>query len=283
MAVTIPTSASIPRMCSVAELRLVLRHPIVYPALDLSYDAILSKRTLVEYADATELNDEDQDMGPSTEGKGNRTLQNDALRVSEPNTSTRSRIPDSSTSIILTPLTDHLRIGYWTKVSVTKCYAAAAICMYLEGDHQFLNLFDAGLFLNDLINLRSNYCSPFLVNSVLAMALLTYSGHDSTAAARSFEFEQEAQLLWRTDRSDSISNLAGLMLLFIAIGSNGNADSDAASYVFEASEMAKRMKLFGVKDRITDIQLRHFITNEAAEDDQQAHSQTAWGVFNAYK
>ncbi|KAF3039838.1 dolichyl-phosphate beta-glucosyltransferase, partial [Didymella keratinophila] len=174
-------------------------------------------------------------------------------------------------------LAAHLRIDYWTNVSVTSRYAAGAISMYLETEHLMLRLFDPETFLNDLINTNSDYCSAFLVNSLLALASQIYVKEDPKASTKSLEFEKEARLLWRADSEDSIPNLAGLIFLYIAMANNGNGDQGAANYVFEAGEMAKRMQLFGVHDKIAASrpQLR-------SEEAKYALRQASWGLFNIY-
>jgi hypothetical protein len=63
-----------------------------------------------------------------------------------------------------------LNIEFWTTVRVTNHYAASAISLYLETDHPVFGLFDAELFIIDLIDRKFSYCSPFLVSSLLAFA-----------------------------------------------------------------------------------------------------------------
>jgi hypothetical protein len=63
-----------------------------------------------------------------------------------------------------------LNIEFWTTVRVTSHYAASAISLYLETDHPVFGLFDAELFITDLIDCKFGYCSPFLVSSLLAFA-----------------------------------------------------------------------------------------------------------------
>ncbi|KAF2996041.1 hypothetical protein E8E13_002873 [Curvularia kusanoi] len=169
----------------------------------------------------------------------------------------------------------HLQAEYWTSVSVTNRYVAGALSTYLVTDHPMLRLFDTEAFLNELLQKKSEFCSAFLVNSLLALASQSYSRTDPSAASKSLEFEQEARMLWRADADDSLPNLAGLVLLYIAMANNGTGGQGAVSYLFEAVEMAKRLQLFGVHDRITSSdQLQ--LTEQA----QYAFRQTAWGVFN---
>ena len=55
----------------------------------------------------------------------------------------------------------------WTDVQIDDGLAAGAISYYLETDHPIHGLFDADLFLHDLVEGDHNFCSPMLVNAVL--------------------------------------------------------------------------------------------------------------------
>jgi hypothetical protein len=61
-------------------------------------------------------------------------------------------------------------IMLWTSVPITNQFFADVISLYLATDHPLLGVFDAELFVGDLIGGTLNFCSPFLVNSLLAFA-----------------------------------------------------------------------------------------------------------------
>lgn len=67
----------------------------------------------------------------------------------------------------------HLQLEYWSRVPMSNEYAAIVISSWLETDHAFLGLFDADLFLEDLINRRLRFCSSFLVSSLLCLACVS--------------------------------------------------------------------------------------------------------------
>lgn len=75
----------------------------------------------------------------------------------------RSNLPDLS----------DLQISNWTTVPVTNDFAAKALCLYLQTYHHVLGLFDAELFVHDLLNLRQEFCSTLLVNSLLFWACVS--------------------------------------------------------------------------------------------------------------
>ncbi len=64
-------------------------------------------------------------------------------------------------------------ISTWTKVPITNEFAARVISLYLETDHPLLGLFDADLFLDDLVSGQINFCSPLLVNALLCWACVS--------------------------------------------------------------------------------------------------------------
>lgn len=273
------TLSTVPHIHSKTELRLQLHHPIAYPALNLSYDSIISKRTLLDSSKVFVVKQSVMDT-PATANANTREASTKGEGDCDDTHRGRShhKPPVESKSAFSVAHASHLHISYWTSVSVTAEYAAGAIALYLETDHPMLRLFDAEAFLNDLIHMRSQFCSAFLVNSLLAFASQAYCKTDPIAAAKSLEFEEEAQALWRADHEDSAPNLAGLMLLYISMVNNGNGDQGAVGYVSESGEMAKRMKLFGVHDRITALD--SYLPSEGA---QYAFRQAAWGHFNAYQ
>lgn len=64
----------------------------------------------------------------------------------------------------------HLEIAYWTKVPVSDEFAASMISVYLENEHPLVGAFDTETFLDDLVTPGLQFCSSFLVNSVLSLA-----------------------------------------------------------------------------------------------------------------
>lgn len=73
-----------------------------------------------------------------------------------------------------------LQIDYWTSVPVSNGFAATVISAYLEVDHPCYAFFDVDLFLHDLVNLGINFCSPFLVSSMLSQACVSLESNIST-------------------------------------------------------------------------------------------------------
>lgn len=66
-----------------------------------------------------------------------------------------------------------LQMDYWTSVPISNEFAATVISSYLEVEHPFYALFDADLFLQNLITREITFCSPFLVSSLLSYACVS--------------------------------------------------------------------------------------------------------------
>jgi hypothetical protein len=156
--------ATLPLVQSETEFKLMVAHSTAYPALDLTRSAILAKTTLLDSTRvfADELPPIPSSSVPRVLGDN---LQDIFQAQAEPNIETDGAFPHS-----IDPLLYDLRIRYWTTVDVTDDFAASAISLYLENDHPTLGLFDAQLFVGDLIKRKHQYCSPFLVTCLLAFA-----------------------------------------------------------------------------------------------------------------
>lgn len=285
--ITIALSA-LPQIQSQTELQLMIQHPAGYPVVELSRDAILSSNTLLETLEIPPIDIpcgsksksgakiadcSDVSGTPLSPGQDHTGIQS----ANGMQHTVENEVPEASMATYFDPLSRCLDIGFWTSVSVTNHYAAGAISTYLVTDHTILRFFDVKSFLNDLIHLRGDHCSPFLVSSLLAFASQLYSAEQPVATAKSFEFEKEAEMLWRAKLDDSMPNIAGLMLLYTSISCHGQGGPNAVRYVLEATEMCKRMKLYGVGDQLTDAQI-----SSLTEGAQRAWTNTAWGSFNFY-
>ncbi|OLN83691.1 Nitrogen assimilation transcription factor nit-4-like protein 10 [Colletotrichum chlorophyti] len=172
------------------------------------------------------------------------------------------------------PRLKELNIGFWTAVPISNEAAADVIALYLETDHAILGLFDADLFVDDLVNCQIRHCSPLLVSALLAFACQAYAAKQPEASRWSQELEAEASTLWLAERDDTLPNIIALAFLIQSCGCNGNGELDVR-YIQEAVGMAKRMKLFGCADAYTFADLRRL-----SEEEARATTQAAWGVFN---
>ena len=185
----------LPAMQSGLELELMVRHPVAYPTLPPAPEsAFLSgpffAREVEPAAERaqpfkavqnTAISSETSRRGSESSGA---TGARDAFLPSfEAAAEPESAITDSTNPLIgpeaparyIDKRLGRLAIASWTPVQITNEYAASALSLYLETDHPILGLFDADAFIGDLVDHKLDFCSEFLVNSVLAFASVSLS------------------------------------------------------------------------------------------------------------
>lgn len=77
----------------------------------------------------------------------------------------------------------HLDISKWTDIQIHSDLAARMISYYLEAYHPTFGFFDAELFVNSLTTGYGDYCSQFLVSSLLYwVSVCTRTGAEDSEA-----------------------------------------------------------------------------------------------------
>lgn len=64
-------------------------------------------------------------------------------------------------------------MNYWTRVPISDELAARVISSYLSREHPILGLFDADLFVTDLVERRLRFCTPFLLCTLMCYACVS--------------------------------------------------------------------------------------------------------------
>jgi hypothetical protein len=67
----------------------------------------------------------------------------------------------------------YLNIELWTSIPVSNQFAAGSISLFLATDYPFNGFFNSELFIKALVQGTSNFCSSFLVSSLLAFACVS--------------------------------------------------------------------------------------------------------------
>lgn len=184
--------------------------------------------------------------------------------------------PIDSVSEIYDPRLSRLNIHLWTKVPISSELAARTITLYLETDHPLLGFFEPDLFLSDLIEGKTKYCSSLLVNSLLYWASQMNIAQGSDDSSFTLQFCAEAEQLWRTQKeTDCILNLIAAQFLSLGYLGQGR-DHVVLSYASEASRMAVRLGLFGVQEDNPALQEISILSKES----RKAYMYAAWGSFN---
>lgn len=73
---------------------------------------------------------------------------------------------DGSVSSYVDGRLHRLRMSHWTKTPIPDDMARQLLSLYLKTDHPILGLFDADFVIDELVDIRTQFCSPFLVNSL---------------------------------------------------------------------------------------------------------------------
>lgn len=88
-------------------------------------------------------------------------------------------VPNNTTSPVSGPARDrfycdprlkNINFGYWTTVPVSNGFAASLISLFLENEYGIVATFDVETFLTDMVACHFDFCSSFLVNSLLCLA-----------------------------------------------------------------------------------------------------------------
>lgn len=171
------------------------------------------------------------------------------------------------------PRLAQLDIGLWTTVPVSNAHAVRAISSFLELEHPVGSVFRStagpSLFVRDLLDFQSEYCSDLMVHALLAYAS---QGGDSLcpdAAECSYVFEKEAIREAQSISEDSLPTIIGLALTFMSISRHGH-ESEGLVYLSEAMEMAKRIEVSGTQNGEKILRRK--------SQDLKSATETAWSL-----
>jgi hypothetical protein len=195
------------------ELELMARHPLTYPPVDQSEDALRFKlpgfRPYMRPQDSSSSGLE----SPRTPDSVSLARLATALQPTDGSSSRKGKSAartDSDSSDLALPNHGYemmsyfdqrlhqLDISFWTTIEVSNDMVASAISLYLETDHALIGLMDANLFVRDLVGKSIEFCSPFLVNSLLGLALVGTPSMRSTQLTCKYSnhMQQRIQRPW---------------------------------------------------------------------------------------
>ncbi|KAH8725348.1 hypothetical protein GQ44DRAFT_759712 [Phaeosphaeriaceae sp. PMI808] len=260
------------------EFQLVALHPNAYPAL-LPLDVASLDLRLLGISFLTFPRHEDQ----KESSKGTHTdpnTEHDRKLLPKPYSTNDQGTPHISTaqespSQYADARLSRIDMKCWTNVAISDDLAAQALNLYLINDTPWLAYFNIDLFLEDLVNCQTRFCSRLLVNSVLAWACQTYAYYEPTAYFLASELLHEASQLYEAVRDvDCLQTLASTSLMCMAWTTLGK-DKIGMKLLAENASMAERLHLYNVPadapQRLLYLQDDSMIT---------AVSAAAWGSFN---
>ena len=184
-------------------------------------------------------------------------------------TSSLSLVCDGERSPMHLPTSD-----VWTRVTRDAAFLEHLLNIYFCWGHPFYVLFSKELFLDDMNKGRSKYCSPLLVNALLAFAC-AFSDRpearedpsDPTTAGNHF-FAEAARLLFESDASNltTVQALALMGLREVSCGRDSSGFQYAGRCVRMSIELGLHLSFASASDKISPTEL-------------EARKITFWGCF----
>ncbi|QIX02099.1 hypothetical protein AMS68_007616 [Peltaster fructicola] len=173
---------------------------------------------------------------------------------------------------VLAPNLRSTRASMWTSITSNDALVHHLLELYFLHEYPMVSCLHVDLFLADMKSGRREYCSPLLVNAVLASASHGYHqnakrSHVWDASNITYRFTVEAKRLLEMEREqDSLTTIQALLIL--GIDCNRNAiDKVGWNYFAQAVVMARRMGLMSALHHVTD------------SDERLAKAKTGWAVF----
>ncbi|EHK48687.1 hypothetical protein TRIATDRAFT_21764, partial [Trichoderma atroviride IMI 206040] len=144
---------------------------------------------------------------------------------------------------------DAAKPSTWTLVSSDDELMRALLKSYFTNEYLFFPLFHKDSFLQDMISGRRRFCSPLLVNAVLAASCHGYSKLPDRSefwnpTSLTYRFMAETRRLWELETDEkSITRIQTAMVLQSQYNKNG-LDKIGWSYCVQAVAASEEMGLF---------------------------------------
>ncbi|KAF7165757.1 hypothetical protein CNMCM5623_009836 [Aspergillus felis] len=164
----------------------------------------------------------------------------------------------------------------WTTVTDSDRLVSHLLSLYFTWDYPCYTWFDQHLFLADMIAGQSRFCSPLLVNAVLANACLySYSLRRPWDRFKEMDmcirFLSEARQLWISHPQPTLTSIQALIVMNLTYNCLGK-DKIGWSCLAAAIQMANELKLY---EPLSGVRSAGSV--EPAWN--RAHAVTAWGLF----
>ncbi|WKT46863.1 hypothetical protein QSH57_011737 [Fusarium oxysporum f. sp. vasinfectum] len=253
------------------EFQLVVQYPKVYPPLAPLNAASLDLQLLgIQPLDAGNTHD----AGLSTLFHDN-TSSTIRDKIVQPQDVISRASFGADNGIPIDPRLHRVDISHWTTVTISNQFAAEAISLYLNMNQPWWAFFDTDLFLDDLVNVETNFCSRMLVNALLAWATQSYAHYEPMAATLPTKFLDEALRIYDAEKGvDSLTTVAATSLMSMTWTTLGK-DKAGRRLQEDSARMAQRMGLYGDSGAFSYHQLD--LSDGRVE---AAVCATAWGSFN---
>ncbi|KAL7822712.1 hypothetical protein V8C26DRAFT_179922 [Trichoderma gracile] len=174
---------------------------------------------------------------------------------------------------VLDPLIDHVKPSKWTMVTSDDHLMRTLLRAYILHEYPTFPIFHKDIFFQAMIDEDTQYCSPMLVNALLAEACHSFIGIPNrhqfwVPQSLRYRFLAEAKRLWEleSDRVDLVTVQAATLLNLIY--SHNGMDKVGQPYLMHALRVAQQLDLFGDHAHEKSQRMIH------------ARVFTAWALFN---
>jgi len=173
-------------------------------------------------------------------------------------------------------------LGFWTTVTSDAHLVEELLIYFFEHIHSLFHWFDMFLFIADMNSRQTNFCTPLLVNAVLAAASATKQEKDANGQLGVFtelsaRFYQEAREHWHAQEGqDSIIRTQASMIMTYVLNQQGR-DKVGMMFQAEALRTARTLGLFNVEPPLFALTPPFGIS----QDNWDLHrTVTAWALYN---
>ncbi|KAI1445488.1 fungal-specific transcription factor domain-containing protein [Annulohypoxylon stygium] len=175
---------------------------------------------------------------------------------------------------VLAPFDSHeMKVppGTWTTVSADSGLVSHLLALYFCWEYPTFASLSKEHFMKDFLSGRNRYCSPILVNALLALGCrfstqpnTRANPNDSRTAGDHF-FKESLRLFYRENNHHTLTTIQALGIMSIREASCGR-DSESWYYAGQSIRLAIEMGL-------------HRLQNDGDEDEVAVQAATFWGAF----
>lgn len=177
-------------------------------------------------------------------------------------------------AVVSDALIDKATVSGWTTIISSNELLRQLLRSFFQYAYTEWFPFHKDLFLSDMVANRSDFCSPLLVNAVLANACYTSSSLSDRAKYwlpdnLTYKFTAEARRLWDLETASGHKRLTTIQAsqILSSIMDFDGINALGRIYTMQGLTMAQNLKLFASSQGCTDFQMR------------KARTWTAWSLF----
>jgi hypothetical protein len=175
---------------------------------------------------------------------------------------------------IVEPRLDEIIPSKWTTVHTDDALMRKLIRAYFLYEYDWFTFFHKDYFLDDMLAGSNTFCSPLLVNAILAVGChcqnyLSEPAEFWNPSTLGYKFLAEAKRLWVDEGSHerSLTALQATLIINTIVNMFG-IDELASVYLVQAVNMAHELGLFDSTTYVKHRKLRH------------SYDLTAWSLFH---